>query len=57
MIRLKIYYDRAHPISSRGTMRKFIRGTDGKNPLKVQSGTCVLGMYGPETYFFYKIST
>ncbi len=35
LVRLKIYYDRAHPISSRGTMKKFIRGTDGKNPLIV----------------------
>ena len=47
MIRLKVYYDRAHPISSRGTMRKFIRGTDGKNPLQVKSGKSVLSLYGP----------
>ena len=33
LIRLKVLYDRTHPISTRGTLRKFIRGTDGKNIL------------------------
>lgn len=36
IVRLKVFYDRTHPISTRGTMRKFIRGTDGKNPLIVR---------------------
>lgn len=36
MIRLKVMYDRTDPISTRGTLRKFIRGTDGKNPLIVK---------------------
>jgi hypothetical protein len=47
MVRLKVYYDRAQSVSTRGTYRKFIRGTDGKNPLIVRSGTSVLSLYGP----------
>jgi hypothetical protein len=38
-------------------MRKFIRGTDGKNHLIVREGKCVLSAYGPETYVFNKLST
>ena len=57
LIRLKVMYDRTDPISTRGTLRKYIRGTDGKNPLMVKEGKCVLSTYGPETYVFNKLST
>lgn len=56
MIRLKVMYDRAQNVSTRGTMRKFIRGTDGKNVLKVMSEKSVLSMYGPERYIFNRIT-
>jgi hypothetical protein len=38
LIRLKVLYDRTHSISTRGTLRKYIRGTDGKNILEVKEG-------------------
>lgn len=56
MIRLKMMYDRAQLVSTRGTLRKFIRGTDGKNNLKVMEGKSVLSIYGPERYVFNKMA-
>lgn len=47
LIRLKVMYDRTHHVSTRGALRKFIRGTDGKNILLVREGKCVLSLYGP----------
>jgi hypothetical protein len=56
LIRLKIMYDRADLVSTRGTLRKFIRGTDGKNHFLVREGKCVLSAYGPESYVFNKLT-
>jgi hypothetical protein len=47
MIRVKMLYDRAHPVSTRGTYRKLIKCTDGLNPIKILTGTSTLGIYGP----------
>lgn len=57
MIRLKVMYDRAQLVSTRGTIRKFIRGTDGKQPLQVREDKSVLSVYGPERYVFNKITS
>lgn len=47
MIRVKMLYDRAHHVSTRGTYRKLINCTDGINPIKILTGTSTLGIYGP----------
>jgi hypothetical protein len=49
-------YDRAQLVSTRGTYRKFIRGTNGKDVLKVRESTSVLSIYGPEKYVLNRIS-
>jgi hypothetical protein len=36
LIRLKVMYDRTQAVSTRGTYRKFIRGTNGKDVLIVR---------------------
>jgi len=36
LIRLKVMYDRTQSVSTRGTYRKFIRGTNGKDVLIVR---------------------
>lgn len=56
LIRLKVMYDRAQHISTRGTYRKFIRGTNGKDVLKVRESVSLLSAYGPEKYVFNRIT-
>lgn len=49
-------YDRAQMTSSRGTKRKFIRGTNGKDNLVVRQGSSTLSIYGPDKYVFNRLS-
>lgn len=50
-------YDRAYLVETRGTIRKFIRGTNGRDVLTIREGKCVLSIYGPEIYIFNRITS
>jgi|JI10StandDraft_1071094.scaffolds.fasta_scaffold1800047_1 hypothetical protein len=56
MIRLRVEYDRTQRVSTRGTLRKFIRGTNGKDVLIIREGKCILSTYGPDKYVFNRLS-